>query len=300
MTMISATQSIASGTETAGSMTPALIGSSLFHLALLVVVTVGLPFVARDDMISPPPITVDIVDVSEIRETNKPAPPQNKQEEQDRSENIPEQTPQMTAEAPPDLSRPAPPEIEEIPEAEAPAPPAPIERPVKKPDPPPQKPEPPQQQQAQTAPKQDDRFSSLLRNLAPDAKEAPSEDQDAETNEATQSQPSQIARLSDRLTMSEQDAVRRQLAQCWNVLAGAEYAENLAVELRVFMNPDRTVRQAAVMNQIRYATDQTFRAAADAALRALRNPRCSPLNLPPEKYEQWEVFVIRFDPQDML
>ena len=63
---------------------------------------------------------------------------------------------------------------------------------------------------------------------------------------------------------------------------------------------DGTVKNAGVLDIGRYNRDSAFRAAADSALRALRNPRCSPLKLPPEKYDQWKTIVINFDPQDML
>ena len=107
-------------------------------------------------------------------------------------------------------------------------------------------------------------------------------------------------RLAERVTISEEDALRRQLAGCWNVLSGAKYAEDLAVEVQVIVNPDRTVQNARIVDNGRYKRDPHFRAAADAAMRALRNPRCIPLDLPADKYESWRTTIIRFDPKDML
>jgi len=60
------------------------------------------------------------------------------------------------------------------------------------------------------------------------------------------------------------------------------------------------VQEATILDQGRYNSDSYFRAAADAAVRALRNPQCSPLELPPDKYDQWNVTVIRFDPSQFL
>jgi len=48
------------------------------------------------------------------------------------------------------------------------------------------------------------------------------------------------------------------------------------------------------------ASDPAFRAAAMAATRALRNPQCSPLELPPDKYQEWQTMTIHFDPKEML
>ena len=79
-----------------------------------------------------------------------------------------------------------------------------------------------------------------------------------------------------------------------------EEAKDLSVEIRVQMRRDMTVDKASVLDRGRYNRDSAFRAAADSALRALRNPRCSPLKLPPEKYQQWKTIVINFDPRNML
>jgi DNA invertase Pin-like site-specific DNA recombinase len=35
------------------------------------------------------------------------------------------------------------------------------------------------------------------------------------------------------------------------------------------------------------------------ALRALKNPRCSPLRLPPDRYDVWQSFVFGFSTKDM-
>lgn len=110
----------------------------------------------------------------------------------------------------------------------------------------------------------------------------------------------QIARFSDRLTISEQDALRQQLGQCWNVLAGARDAQDLIVQIRLTVRPDRTVSSARLINNNRYNSDGVYRAAADAALRAVRNPLCSPLALPADKYDQWKVITVRFDPRNMF
>ena len=106
--------------------------------------------------------------------------------------------------------------------------------------------------------------------------------------------------LSDRLTISQEDALRRQISSCWNMPIGARNAQELIVEVLIEVNEDRTVRAAEVVDQVRYSTDTHFRAAAEAALRALRHPKCTPLELPPDQYEQWKTIRFNFDPRDML
>ena len=69
---------------------------------------------------------------------------------------------------------------------------------------------------------------------------------------------------------------------------GARDAQNLVVEVHIDVNPDRTVQSAEVVDKARMATDPFFRAAAESALRALYNPRCTPLELPAGKYDAME------------
>jgi len=273
-----------------------LVKSGLFHVAIFVLAAVGLPWAAHTPDLISTPIDIQIVDVDEITQTDKIAKPvKEPKKELDPPKQTKPAPPKMTAEAPPDLSMPKPPELdppkEDLPEPEL-APPPEKAMPAKV-KPPPSKPKPPATKVAK--PKPQENFNSLLKNLLD------TEEQQPEANDNANGQANgQIARLSDRLSMSELDAVRSQLAQCWNILAGAKFAEDLVVEVRVTINPDRTVQSATILDQGRYNRDSHFRAAADAARRALINPRCSPLNLPPEKYDLWRVTVIRFDPRDIL
>jgi hypothetical protein len=102
------------------------------------------------------------------------------------------------------------------------------------------------------------------------------------------------------MSMSEIDSLQAQLGRCWNLMAGARFAENLIVDLRLFMNPDGSLRKAEVVDGIKYNNDRFFRAAADSALRAVHNPSCTPLKLPVNKYDLWKTMIVTFDPREML
>ena len=102
-----------------------------------------------------------------------------------------------------------------------------------------------------------------------------------------------------RLQRTEIDAVRRQISECWNMPAGARDAENLIVTIRATVAPDGTVTSAVIEDRSRMG-DPFYRAAAESAQRAMLNPRCQPLKLPPEKYEQWKNLRIDFNPKDMI
>lgn len=277
--------------------------SVLFHAAIIILSVVGLPYVVRDYPLIDNSIAVEIVEIDKITQTDR-APNKAKQEEDKPKQNLRDAPPEMDKPKPPTVTAPeppkpvapekptvtdelAPPEKEKPPETKKeepkPAPPKPKARPTLT------KPEEPAKEQEK------EQFDSLLRNLM---KEEPKSEADA--TEGQGQQPAPIATLGDRMTMSEMEAVRMQLGECWKLLAGARYAEDLIVEIKLTINPDRTVRDARIVDQIRYSQDSFFRAAADSAYRAVFQTACNPLLLPPEKYNEWNTMTVRFDPREML
>lgn len=275
----------------------AFFASGLFHVLVFVFAAMGIPFIAKDPPLITTPVSIELVDISDITQTNRRAPPRKEEKPVEIEKPEPPKanpTPKMTAEPQPSFLDPVP--IEK-PEPVEPAPPEPIQEVAKSEEP---KPKPKPKPKEPEKPKVDEQkaFDSLLKNLAPDAGKVKEEETPSE-NEAP-APDGQIARLSDQLSISELDAFKHQLEPCWNIPAGAKFAENLAVEIRVTMNRDMTVDNAIILDKSRYNRDPAFRAAADSAMRALRNPRCSPFKLPPDKYNEWKSIVINFDPRGML
>ncbi|MCB9989070.1 MAG: energy transducer TonB [Rhodospirillales bacterium] len=276
----------------------ALVASGLFHIMVAIIVTIGLPYVKPDRRLPPDPLPVEIMDIAEFTQTNKiPTRSESKQKKNDlekppeeKKEPLKKVAPQVTSKTPPKPVAPTSPD-DVITPSDVKKAPEPPKKPAAKP-----KPKQPVLTQ-DTAEEEQEDFDSLLRNLMPTEEQA---SDGPSTAVEPGEKPSPLASLADRMTMSEMDALRRQLEGCWNLLAGARYAENLVVDIRLFMNPDRTIRSARILDQFRYNGDSYFRAAADSALSALRNPRCSPLDLPPGKYEQWKEIVVTFDPSEML
>lgn len=274
--------------------------SVIFHAVIIMLSLVGLPFIVRDYPLIDNSVAVEIVEIDKIAQTDR-AP--NKAEQKD---DKPKHQPR---DVPPELKKPLPPSVT-APTPEKPVPPekptvtdelAPPEKakpPEKKEE---AKPAPPKPKARPTLPKTEEKveeqqdFNALLKNLM---KEEPKSD--AENTEGTGSQPAPQATLGDRVTMTELDALRMQLSQCWKLQAGMRYAETMIVEIKLTINPDRTVREAHIVDQIRYSQDSFFRAAADSAYRAVFSPECTPLMLPPEKYNQWNSMIFRFNPADML
>jgi hypothetical protein len=73
----------------------------------------------------------------------------------------------------------------------------------------------------------------------------------------------------------------------------------MAVVLRVFCDPDGTVRNVLVDERHYDPADETFfRAFAESAVRAVR--KASPLQLPSGKEDQFKSFLLNFSGKDML
>jgi len=100
-----------------------------------------------------------------------------------------------------------------------------------------------------------------------------------------------------QLSQSEIDALRRRLAECWNVPAGAVNAGQLKVVLRVVLNKDGSV---AVPPQLVAGSASSFGPAmAESAKRAILT--CQPFTmLRADHYQQWKDMEITFDPIEMF
>ncbi len=101
-------------------------------------------------------------------------------------------------------------------------------------------------------------------------------------------------KVSASMTISELDLLKQQLHGCLNLNVGVEDLKNIKPIIYLEVNPDRTVKNAKVVNKERL-NDPSFRTAAEAAMRAVNNPECSPLNLPQDKYDLWKEINFTFD-----
>jgi outer membrane biosynthesis protein TonB len=292
--------------NTRENLTGSFITSALLHAGGMFFLVFGMPSLSK----APPPlpwkpVPIDIVEIgaitntrlrSQTKPTQKTAPP--KQEAKQESKPEPKPAPLPPVKKPEETKK-----VESTPTKDEVLLPS-KEKPKKKPEP---KPQPEPTPKKESASEQDvDPLASVLKNLADIKKEAPpipdaKIDKTFNNGDSAEGEGKGFGpALSDRLTISQEDALRRQIGSCWNMPVGARYAEDLIVEVLIEVNEDRTVRSAQVVDQLRYASDPYFRAAAEAALRALRHPRCTPLELPEDQYEQWKTIRFNFDPRDMI
>ncbi len=105
--------------------------------------------------------------------------------------------------------------------------------------------------------------------------------------------------IADQLSASEIDLLKKQIASCWNIPAGARESELLQIRIRIKVNVDRSVHSADIVEKNRLQ-DPFYRTAAESALRAVLHPNCSPLNLPKDKYELWNDIIFTFDPSIII
>ena len=93
------------------------------------------------------------------------------------------------------------------------------------------------------------------------------------------------------MTISEIDLLRQQLHGCLNLNVGVANLKEIKPIIYIEVNPDRTVKSSKVVNKEKL-NDPSFRTAAEAAMRAVNNPDCSPLSLQHEWCQS--IFVCFF------
>lgn len=269
---------------------------------------------------------------AELREEEAPKPTEKKAEEPPvpdaktgdaKAEQPTPATKQATAQpaeatpapTPPPAPAPEPPAPEKTAEP-APAPPAP--QPEKAPEPVPEKAEepkqvaeappvnvrprskptpPPKVQQTARArepeKKQDDfnpnQIAALLNKVDPSGGGTQSSSEPASLG-------SERGQSGVQMSQSELDALRSQIARCWNPPIGAAGADDLNVRLKVSLTPGGDVDLSPqVLNS---SGNPSFNVAAESARRAVL--RCAPYSLPTAKYEAWREVIINFDPRELL
>jgi hypothetical protein len=213
------------------------------------------------------------------KEDDQPTPP-----EPQKTEAAPEPAPQpQKMDAPPETK---PVETPPPPEAVAP-------EPVKTPPPPPKvtpKPEP----KAAAEPKKEkfdiDKVMALIDKRSPAEKSAPNARVGEKNIKGFGAQNAMTADLAD--------ALRGQIAQCWNPPVGGPHPEQLVVEFEVFLNQDGTIAQTPQLSGDSASHDSYTRAAAEAARRAIYT--CQPYKLPADRFGQWHDITLTFDPRQMM
>ena len=142
-------------------------------------------------------------------------------------------------------------------------------------------------------PKIDFSIASVLKDLRKE--KIVVNNQDKDEDKIVESEKVEITEKQTSFSISEIDLLKQQLKGCWTVPAGAKGAKDMKVKVRVWVNPNKTVSNARILDTNRMQSDPYFRTVAESTLRAVLNPVCSPLKLPDDKYEIWKKFIFVFE-----
>lgn len=286
----------------------ALAYSVSLHLLLFALLIFGLPSFLRNE---PPPepaaITVELLPITAVsnvkpedsEQAEKPKPEEPKKEEQ-KKPSPPVKVAQATPPPPPPKPEPKPVEKPEVKKPD-------IKKVEKKPEPKPEpKVEPPKKETPKEKPKKakEDDLDAILKAVKDTAQQEEKPDKPAEKDVKTSSSHKAISTRFDpnqRMSLSEMDALQSQISKNWSFDAGAKDAQTFIIVIDAKFNSDGSCISAEISSKSRdrYNSDSFYRAAAEAAKRAVW--KSSPLkNLSPEKFDAWKEMELTFDSRSLL
>jgi hypothetical protein len=266
-------------------MTKSLIYSLSFHVLMILLTILSLPFMLRQPIDLPPIISVELIQISD--KTNIPYAPKARKviekvkEEEKRivSEQAP---PAAKAKEKPDRI-PMPKEKDEKKEI------------VKKKQNP--KEVKPEIRQASEFEKKEIIDTNEIAALIDKAKE---EITAVEKRSDKLTQSTDKNSFASGLTLSEQDALRAQIFGCWTVPLGLPYDDNLLVRIKLKLKQDGTIAKSEILDHERMNRpgQKFYKVLAESALRAVRI--CQPLRVPQSGYDKWKDIQLNFNPTEML
>ena len=261
--------------------------STGFHLFIIIVATLSLPFLTKAPIDLPPIISIELIQITD--KTSIPFAPKAKKiiekikkEEKERV---------ISEQAPPKKVKKEKPDAIPLPNEK-------IEK-VKKIEEKKQNPE-----KIETEIKQVSEFEKKelfdpnnIAALIDKSKENLAETTKT-TNKITQSQDRNAE--PSGLSLNEEDALKAQIFGCWSIPLGLPYNENLLVRIKLQLKPDGTVIKSEILDHVRMNKPGQgfYKVLAESALRAIR--LCQPLRVPSTGYERWKEMILYFDAGDML
>ena len=292
--------------------------SGLLHTTIVLLILVGLPKILQSERKGVVPVAVEIVSQDEfarLPEHRKPKPRKSPLKAPERP--ITRKPPKQAAQPPESLPNSAVKTVPLIPpNLETEVVPKPKRKPDAKPSLPKPKPKPKQlaassKKKPGPRPKKkpklpldkEKQFLSVLKNLEKQKKlsklgATKKEDKLAKRTEQ-KFRRSQFEQRRIAAQLSE--AIKRQVSPCWKIQAGAKNAANMEVAIWMRFNQDGSLSAVPrIQNRGRFGNDRFFRAVAESALRALRDPSCVPIKLPYKHYDMWREIVLNFDPKEAL
>ena len=261
--------------------------STGFHLLIIIVATLSLPFLAKTPIELPPIVSIELIQITD--KTSIPFAPKAKKIIEKVKKKEKERV--VSEQAPPKKIKKEKPDAVPLPDKK-------IEK-VKKIKEKKQNPE-----KIETEVKQVSEFEkkelfdpSNIAALIDKSKEDLAETTKT-TNKITQSQDRNAEPRG--LSLSEEDALKAQIFGCWSIPLGLPYNKNLLVRIKLQLKPDGTVIKSEILDHARMNKPGQgfYKVLAESALRAIR--LCQPLRVPTTGYERWKDLQLNFDAREML
>ncbi|MFL2883510.1 MAG: cell envelope biogenesis protein TolA [Pelagibacteraceae bacterium] len=266
-------------------MTKSLIYSVSFHLVIILLTVLTLPFMIRQPIELPPIVSVELIQISDT--TNIPYAPKARKV----IEKVKKEEKRVVSEqAPPAAKAKEKPDRIPMPEDNK------EEKKIvkKKQNPEEIKPE---IRQSSEFEKKEIIDTNQIAALIDKAKE---EAALVEKNSNKITQSNQKNSFATGLTLTQEDALRAQIFGCWSVPLGLPYDGDLLVRIKLQLKQDGTITKSEILDHERMNRpgQKFYKILAESALRAVR--LCQPLKVPPTGYEKWKELQLNFDPTEML
>jgi hypothetical protein len=263
-----------------------LIVSSVFHILLIIITAMSLPFLSKKAIDLPPIVSIELIQITE--KTNIPFAPKAKKT----IEKIKEKEKKLVSEqAPPKKIKKKKPDAVPMPQDKV--------KKVEKIKDDKQNPEKINNEVKQVSEFEKDEL------FDPDNVAALIDKSKEETttivNKTDQVTQDQVKNLENTgLSLSEEDALKAQIFGCWSIPLGLPYNENLLVRIKLELKPDGSVIKSEILDHARMnRPGQAFyKVLAESALRAVK--LCQPLRVPSTGYERWKELQLNFDAREML
>ena len=266
-------------------MTRNIIISSTFHLIIIFITAMSLPFLTKKPIDLPPIVSVELIQIKDI--TSIPFAPKAKKiiEKVKKKEKI------TSEQAPPKVVKKEKPDAVPLPDEK-------IEK-VKKLEDKKQNPEKIDNKVKQVSEfEKEELFDpNNIAALIDKSKEDVGETTD-KLNKITQDQDRTVDNIG--LSLSEEDALKAQIFGCWSIPLGLPYNENLLVRIKLKLKPDGSVIKSEILDHARMNKPGQgfYKVLAESALRAIQ--LCQPLRVPTTGYERWKDLQLNFDAREML
>ena len=267
-------------------MNRSIIISSVFHLFVIILTAMSLPFLSKKAIDLPPIVSVELIQITE--KTNIPFAPKAKKI----IEKVKEKEKKLVSQqAPPKKVKKKKPDSVPMPEDEV--------KKVEKVKDDTQNPEKIDNEVKQVSEfEKEELFDPNNIAALIDKSKVESATEVNKTDQVTQDQVKNFDNAA--LSLSEEDALKAQIFSCWSIPLGLPYNENLLVRIKLELKPDGSVIKSEILDHARMNRPGQgfYKVLAESALRAIK--LCQPLRVPSTGYERWKELQLNFDAREML